>query len=92
MLSPIKLDHQARFDADEIHDVAFQWILPAEFPAPHLAHAQVTPRMTLGVGGAIAQDSGSMPALVHDQEFMDGVSVSLDSFFLDVCRWWTFAL
>jgi hypothetical protein len=55
VLSAINLDGEALLDANEIDHILPDGILPSELEFSHLAHSQVTPQQSLGVGGAASE-------------------------------------
>lgn len=64
MLPSIQLDHQPCRHADEIHDVAGQWILTTERAATDLSQPQVMPQPTFRIGAPMTQPAGADPLKV----------------------------
>jgi len=55
VLSAINLDGEVLLDANEIDHILSDGILPSELEFTQLAHSQVTPQQSLGVGGIASE-------------------------------------
>jgi hypothetical protein len=55
VLSAINLDGEALLHANEINYILADGILPSELEFIHLAHSQVTPEQSLGIGRAASE-------------------------------------
>jgi hypothetical protein len=55
VLSAINLDRKALLHAYKIDHILPDGALPSELELTHLAHSQVTPQQSLGVGGLASE-------------------------------------
>jgi hypothetical protein len=54
MLSSIHFNDHSFFQADEVHNITSQWLLPPKFVATQLPQPQLTPQESLSIRGVIA--------------------------------------